>query len=315
MPVYNVEEYIGESIKSICAQTLQNFEVILVDDGSSDNSINVALEVLQRYSVIYQIIHQKNSGVSVARNVGIKKATGEWIICIDPDDCIHKQTFEILSTYIAENINVIAFNFENLSCMNNINNDISVEKIKIQYLPQKEIAWQFLLRQIKLIIPAVLIRKKQIIEKSLFYDEDVSFSEDQIYIWKLILNTQDICFIDYKLYYYKRRLNSTMTSSSIDKVMTGYHGMKRLTSSLISKNLIFKTVDSAPQLMLSRWILGVLHATSKYMNFQDFCKLTSMLDYIHNLKALTAFPDIRVALLAYVLCFNRRLFWIISKFI
>ena len=85
IPIYRVEKYIRQCLNSVISQTYQNLEIILVDDGSPDNCGSICDEYAKKDSRIV-IIHQKNQGVSIARNVGIDMATGEWIMFVDPDD-------------------------------------------------------------------------------------------------------------------------------------------------------------------------------------------------------------------------------------
>ena len=90
IPIYNAEEYIEECIKSIITQTYKNIEIILINDGSRDNSINICKEYLKKDKRII-IINQLNKGVSTARNSGITIAKGEYITFIDADDTIEKE--------------------------------------------------------------------------------------------------------------------------------------------------------------------------------------------------------------------------------
>lgn len=95
IPVYNVEKYLGQCLDSVLKQTLQDFEVILVDDGSTDGSpalCDAAAEQDGRISVV----HQKNRGLSAARNAGLDIAQGEWIGFIDSDDFILSDMYEKL---------------------------------------------------------------------------------------------------------------------------------------------------------------------------------------------------------------------------
>lgn len=95
VPVYNVEKYIDQCIKSILNQTLKDFELILVDDGSPDNCPALCDEYAVKDSRI-KVIHKKNAGVSAARNTGIEVATGEWAYFVDSDDWIEDNAAEIL---------------------------------------------------------------------------------------------------------------------------------------------------------------------------------------------------------------------------
>ena len=88
VPVYNSSSYLGDCIKSILNQTLKDFELILVDDGSTDNSLEECLSWSSKDNRII-VIHQDNSGASKARNKGIKSSHGDWIIFVDSDDTVH----------------------------------------------------------------------------------------------------------------------------------------------------------------------------------------------------------------------------------
>ena len=93
VPVYNVAAYLRESLDSICRQTLQDIEIICINDGSTDASLNILQEYSSKDSR-FRIISQPNGGVSSARNTGLRASTGEYIGFVDPDDYIHPYMFE-----------------------------------------------------------------------------------------------------------------------------------------------------------------------------------------------------------------------------
>lgn len=93
VPVYNVERYIRKCIDSILTQTFHNFELLLINDGSNDESGVICEEYAVKDNRI-KVFHKKNGGVSSARNLGIEKASGQWITFIDADDWIDKETLE-----------------------------------------------------------------------------------------------------------------------------------------------------------------------------------------------------------------------------
>lgn len=86
IPVYNIEKYISQCIDSVIANNFKNYEIILVNDGSTDNSPTICKDYQKRYPKIVRLINQKNAGLSAARNTGIKHASGEYIMFIDGDD-------------------------------------------------------------------------------------------------------------------------------------------------------------------------------------------------------------------------------------
>ena len=95
VPVYNVEQYLSDCLESICRQTLKGIEIIVVNDGSTDNSLSIIKSFQQKYSNI-KLINKKNGGLSSARNAGIDMAVGEYLFFVDSDDYIDSQTVESL---------------------------------------------------------------------------------------------------------------------------------------------------------------------------------------------------------------------------
>ena len=95
IPVYRAEEFIVQCLQSITAQTYQDFEVILVNDGSPDQTANIAQEFIdQNHLEHFHLIHKENGGVSSARNVGLQLAKGEWVAFIDSDDWVESHYLE-----------------------------------------------------------------------------------------------------------------------------------------------------------------------------------------------------------------------------
>ena len=88
IPVYNCEGYIGTTLKSVINQNFADYEIIVIDDGSTDNSLNIIKSTLKGCGVRYKIIHQENAGVSVARNHGIEVSEGEYLVFVDGDDYV-----------------------------------------------------------------------------------------------------------------------------------------------------------------------------------------------------------------------------------
>lgn len=95
IPVYNVEQYLRECLDSIVVQTYCNFEVILIDDGSTDSSGKICDDYVTN-NPNFKVLHQENAGVSVARNKGLELANGEYVIFVDSDDFIEKTFLEIV---------------------------------------------------------------------------------------------------------------------------------------------------------------------------------------------------------------------------
>ena len=102
VPIYKCEDYLVSCIDSILNQTFTDFEIILVDDGSPDNSGKICDDLAEKYNKI-TVLHQKNQGQAAARNNGVKIARGEWLHFVDCDDTIHPQMLQMLYTSVTEN--------------------------------------------------------------------------------------------------------------------------------------------------------------------------------------------------------------------
>ncbi|QEA35202.1 glycosyltransferase family 2 protein [Weissella soli] len=116
MPVYNVAHYLKDSIGSVFSQTGQNFEFIIINDGSTDDSLSKIEELLSTkcFNNI-KVIQTENKGLSAARNLGIKKATGEYLFFLDSDDFLEKDFLETVSYHIiSQKSDVIIFNYRNV---------------------------------------------------------------------------------------------------------------------------------------------------------------------------------------------------------
>ena len=109
MPVYNAEQYLASSIESLLAQTVKDFELLLINDGSKDGSLAICREYEARDSRI-RVFDKPNGGVSSARNMGLDEAKGEWLMFVDSDDWLTENTLELCLEHTPE-YDVICFAF------------------------------------------------------------------------------------------------------------------------------------------------------------------------------------------------------------
>ena len=112
VPMYNVGEYIHDCLKSLAAQTLSDMEVILVDDGCTDDTPETAQQYADQYPHRFRLVHKKNGGLSDARNYGIPLAQGEYICFLDSDDFVEPTLYEKLSRLMDEGCDVAVCDIE-----------------------------------------------------------------------------------------------------------------------------------------------------------------------------------------------------------
>ena len=113
-PVYNIKEYLQDCIDSVLAQSVCNYEVILVNDGSTDGSDELCNEYAKKHPQI-QVVHQRNQGVSAARNTGLEKAVGEYVLFLDSDDWWEPNLLELLTPITENGCDLVEFGFQIVS--------------------------------------------------------------------------------------------------------------------------------------------------------------------------------------------------------
>ena len=138
VPIYNVEKYLSKCIDSILAQTYNDIEVILVDDGSPDNCPMICDEYAQKDNRVI-VIHQKNAGVSAARNAGLKAAHGEYIGFVDPDDWISSSMYqEMITALERENADLAICGYDYYDEDGNIDSKRAYQTKEDELISQKE---------------------------------------------------------------------------------------------------------------------------------------------------------------------------------
>ena len=109
IPVYNTEKYVEKCLESLAKQEMKDFEVIIVNDGSTDNSENVIKNYMQSSKLNIKYLEKENGGLASARNYGVEKASGKYISFLDSDDYLEKNLFSELEKYIDKDIDLIKF--------------------------------------------------------------------------------------------------------------------------------------------------------------------------------------------------------------
>lgn len=210
VPVYNVKKYLRKCLDSLINQTLKDIEIICINDGSTDKSLEILEEYKNRDSRII-LLNQENSGQSVARNRGIEIAKGEYLGFVDPDDWIDLDYYEKLYNAASTNNTDIAvggiirvtgikkkkfLNFEKETITDNTN-----LKFELCDVPEKSYVWNKIYKTEKL---------KEIgleFEKGIFY-EDCIFTPQALFFLEKMVTVPNI------YYYYLRRGNSTVKQRS-----------------------------------------------------------------------------------------------------
>lgn len=206
VPVYNSSEYIGSTLDSIINQDFSSFELIVIDDGSTDSSLQIIEEKLSKSTIAYEIIHQENAGVSRARNVGIEKARGEYLVFVDSDD------------YITGNHLSELYNGEtDFSLIQFIKKDGNKLSTPDHYSKRRMACDEFIEKELKMEIYFnfwQLMYKASIIkDNNIRFNPDVIYGEDTEFALKALIYGNEIAISNEVTYYYIQHSSSAIKTS------------------------------------------------------------------------------------------------------
>lgn len=218
---FNLEKVIKKSLSSVVNQSYKNFELIIVDDESTDNTINVIKEFLVYKDIEYKIVSQKNTGVSGARNKGIEIAKGDYIYFLDGDDYIHKDTF---LEFIKEIKNTEAeILYCGYSTVDEEGNLLAKVDTKIKHLMTgKEMALNMIYAKEYINMITGMYKTSIIKENNIRFDTNRKYAEDFAFTIKCLLASEKVKSIEKNLAYYVRWRGSSTHILSLKRFDSYY---------------------------------------------------------------------------------------------
>ncbi len=275
VPIYNSEKTLRKCIESIISQTYSNIEIILVNDGSQDSSLDIMKEYNEKDSRII-IINQENKGLSGARNTGIKNATGDYITFIDSDDYIEKDmlknTIDIFKKYdcdVVRNNYKLAYKDGSVK----FKDELQEEKNKLVDITKhkEDIIKKVILGKIQSYSTLLTVKKEILKNNKLLFDEDVLYMEDIVFLFRLLGTIKNMFFVNEpKYYYYQSNSNSlTKNTKSYIKNMNNILIMRQRLEDILIENI--NNADEYIKMINATYInafIGYLRTTMK--NKQDY---------------------------------------------
>lgn len=209
IPVYNTEKYLHKCISSAINQTFKNIEVIIVDDGSTDNSYRICQKYANQDKRIV-LLQQSNQGQGFARNKALLKANGEYIFFLDSDDYLELDAFELLyNEAINKNSDLVMFGWEKIDEQTNTTL-FSSKNIDTSTINNKNEKIPYIFSEIGFGACTALIKRDLIIDNYLFFPN--VFHEDMYIMPKIYYYAKNISYINKKLYFWLERKDSTTTT-------------------------------------------------------------------------------------------------------
>lgn len=214
VPVYNTAKYLEECLLSLVTQTIDSKEVLLIDDGSTDSSGEIAKKFAEKYSFV-KYYFKANGGQSSARNMGLEKASGEYIMFVDSDDFIKLDSAEILFNKAKRN-NLDIIRGKSINCYEN--GDLYCSERKITYTQPnqicngKEFLYKSVIDQSYDIVPVInLISLEFLLSKKITFIEGLCM-EDHLFTLQLLMSAEKVMQVEFPFYFYRHRAGSTTTN-------------------------------------------------------------------------------------------------------
>ena len=200
IPVYNAEKVISNCIHSILVQNYDNIELLLINDGSTDHSGAICEQFAQQDSRI-RVVHQKNQGVSAARNHGIQLAEGDFLFFVDADDQIEKNFFYSISPFLADN-DMICWGSHNISPQGKHLGSYILPMMDTTKQTIADIIYTLIQTGIFGYVWSFCIKKDLIKQHHISFREDFTLHEDFLFCCDILMHVTHICTLNKQLYRY-----------------------------------------------------------------------------------------------------------------
>ena len=269
IPIYNAEKYLNKCLDSLINQTYKNLEIVLINDGSKDKSLEIMKEYKKKDKRII-IIDKKNTGVSDTRNIGINKSTGKYIMFIDADDYIESDYVELMYNelknkkydLVISGNKVVDNNYKVINNMlyTNKNTKLTWKKIEKDFINTLYFSqiWK------------ILIDRDIIITNNIKFDKNLSYGEDMLFIYNLLHKSNNFGYLAYCGYNYYQSNDSVTHKQDISKVD------KYIKDNLYIFNYFRKEMKDDKLIynrLYSKYNISMLKLVDyKYKDFKKYCK-------------------------------------------
>lgn len=309
IPCFNAEKTIIRTLKSIESQSMGNYQVVMIDDGSTDNTEKIIKKYIKDKND-YLYIKQKNSGVSAARNRGLEKAKGKYISFLDADDVYHPKFLKILCNEIENNsVDIVCSKYKWININETIGED-STDDMKSVRLSNREIIERYMRKRKYMFSFGNCLYKHEIIdEQKIKFDTELAYGEDSLFIGQYLANCYNGgIFVESTLYGYTQNVNSAMHKKVSWKNTDNIEAMIKIVDYWKKRGLDTGFSDY----MISRAVWGI--AKDFAVDDELFEKLIKKYDVKYAMKVMSEKCSERmVCTSAYIAKYNINIFKIVMK--
>ena len=213
VPVYCVEKYIGECVNSVLNQSYDNWELLLIDDGSTDGTIDYLNKLTHNKRI--RVIFSNHKGVSTVRNIGLKCAIGDYVVFLDSDDYLETWLLEYINTKLKRNKPDIFIGMFNTQVEGNLPKTCESEKLQKRYINKRshsELLEYFYNIRLIFTVWRFIVKRDVITNNNIFFKENI-LHEDEDWVTRMLIHIKSAQLIERPFYNYRIRNNSIMTNT------------------------------------------------------------------------------------------------------
>lgn len=287
VPIYNSSKYLENCFDSIRVQTFTDFEVIAINDGSTDESGNIC----DKYASLdnrFKVIHKKNEGVSIARNIGIEQSCGKYITFIDSDDWVDEDYLQNLHNGAYKNADIV------VSGIIREGNGFSKKFFSINdnYFPSKDAKWLHKLIKSRLLFgPCNKLYKSSTIKYNcILFPLNISYGEDRIFNYQYLKYVSHIRTLSYSGYHYRLLLDNSLTTISRSNMFELEYSQWQLLNNAYKDKEAFNQEVQQDQYIDLFWIIhDNIFANRKIgiLNLYTYIRKTLSVPEISEIRAYT----------------------------
>lgn len=310
IPVYNGESYLNQIYASFVNQTYQNFELIFVNDGSTDDSLNKMKELSQNKPLKIRYINQENGGVSAARNAGLDIAEGGYICFCDVDDTVKKTYLEDMHHLLAYQSIDLVIARDELSKGDRIRSE---KHSGDSYIMSASIALEkYLYGVIDTTCCATMVKKDFLLKNNLQFADGYKYGEDVHMLWRMIAYSSQVAYLDKPLYVYHLQAGSAMSAFNSDR-FHAYFLTKDLENLMKKKHPVF--FDTFKKYAANKILWSITWQWATQVNNKEFLSFVKRNHVKKSMYELITFKNRKVAFSSLVCIISPTIFRKMAIFI
>ena len=308
VPVYNGGQYLMTLIEQFKKQSVQDFELIFIDDGSTDNTLDILKQINKTKKI--RIYHQNNQGVSAARNKGMELVDTEFFTFADVDDVVPKNYIESILKFTMHNYDVVYFKLQPIESKET-NDYVDDHYFEPRIISNEDALERFLLNPTALGVCNLVIKAEFRKKGNLQFSVRYAYYEDYDFILQAFAQANEIGKSDQILYYYLQNENSAMKRFNAERI--------NCLELMYKRGEWLKTKNTGFSKLFYQWFVSRLNwsvlwqacsSLETYSDFTEFAKITSVKEYISKLKN---YPNKKIKTSSFLFMYYPKLYWLIIR--